>query len=244
MTVFTYGQLEQLWLQAGGAPSEEAIMAAIAEAESSGNSNATGGVGEEGLWQIYPKAWPGWATYDPLGNAKAAVHVLAVQGHTAWSTFNSGEYKKFLQSGVPAASVPPTGLVNNGVSTTGINVPLPPPFNNIPGIQGGSTGSIFDPNTLIQDFGQAILKSFGISSMKDLFQRLGLILLGAVIMFIGISMLTRGAENKIMQSSPGSQASTQSLSPAERESSSGAGVSGASTGGTVGEALEAAAVAL
>lgn len=109
MTVYSYSQLEQLWLQAAAGTQYDtqswaALMAAIAEAESSGNSNATGGVGEKGLWQINPAAWGSLATYDPQGNAKAAVYVLEHQGLGAWSTYNQGLYKKYLQGSVPPAS--------------------------------------------------------------------------------------------------------------------------------------------
>lgn len=95
---YSYAQLEGLWINAGGTPAMAPIMAAIAEAESRGNPNATGGVGEKGLWQINPNAWGSLATYDPAGNAAAAVHVLAVQGLTAWSTYTSGAYRAFLSN--------------------------------------------------------------------------------------------------------------------------------------------------
>lgn len=249
MTVFSYSQLEQLWLNAGGSPSLEATMAAIAEAESSGNSTATGKDSEEGLWQIDPHYWPAqYVTYDPLGNAKGAVHVESVQGLGAWSTYNSGAYKQFLSGAAPSGS----GSVPTS-STTGINIPLPPPFNNIPGISGGSTPSLLDPNTWLKDIGQTILMSLGLPTFKDLFQRLGLILLGAIIMFIGIQMLTKNIESKITQPSSGNPStpsapeettSTQALTPAEREASATTGVGATGTGALSSEALEAAAVAL
>jgi len=97
-TRYTYSQLEGLWIQAGGSKTQAPVMAAIAEAESGGNPNATGGVGEKGLWQINPHTWGSLATYDPLGNARAAVTVRNSQGLSAWSTYNSGAYKAFLNS--------------------------------------------------------------------------------------------------------------------------------------------------
>lgn len=112
---YSFRQLEGLWEQAGGNHAIAPVMAAIALAESGGNPNATGGVGEKGLWQINPHAWGSLATYDPLGNAKAAVHVLSVQGLTAWSTYNSGAYKHFVQSGSP---LPPTGTGQAPGTTT------------------------------------------------------------------------------------------------------------------------------
>src|SRR5271165_3693949 len=90
-------------------------MAAIALAESGGDPNVTGKAGEKGLWQIYPKVWGSLATYDPLGNAKAAVHVLSVQGLSAWTTYTSGAYKHFLGSAAPQNA--PTGTGQGSGST-------------------------------------------------------------------------------------------------------------------------------
>jgi LysM repeat protein len=85
--------LENLWEQAGG-PATQAVMAAsIAMAESSGRQFATGPAGERGYWQIHPDHGS-LSTYDPLGNARAAV---AISGHgrnwTPWTTFTSGAYR-------------------------------------------------------------------------------------------------------------------------------------------------------
>lgn len=109
MANYTYAQLQGLWIQAGGAPAKAPIMAAIAEAESSGNPNAVGPVGEHGLWQIYGKAWPGMDTFDPLGNARSAVTVEQKQGLTAWSTYSNGAYKAYLSGGTPSMAGLPNG---------------------------------------------------------------------------------------------------------------------------------------
>lgn len=117
MTTYTYAQLEGLWNQAGGDPSKAAIMAAIAMAESSGNSQATNhnsnGTTDEGLWQINT-VWPQYQTFDPLGNAKGAVAIEQQQGLDAWSTYNSGAYKQFLNG----STTPDT---NTGASGGGSN---------------------------------------------------------------------------------------------------------------------------
>jgi hypothetical protein len=119
MATYSYSQLEGLWIQAGGSAAMAPLMAAIAEAESSGNSGATGPFGEKGLWQINPSAWGSLATYDPLGNAKAAVHVLSVQGLGAWTTYTNGAYKSHLQGSVPPSSGPPSGGGGGGGSGGG-----------------------------------------------------------------------------------------------------------------------------
>jgi LysM repeat protein len=85
-------QLEELWQAAGGASAEAFTAAEIAMAESGGNQYATGAVGERGYWQINPNHGA-LSTYDPLGNAKAAV-IISSDGTnwTPWTTYNSGAY--------------------------------------------------------------------------------------------------------------------------------------------------------
>jgi len=84
--------LEDLWEQAGGSAGQAVTAASIAEAESGGQQFATGTVGERGYWQINPNHGS-LSTYDPLGNAKAAV-VISGDGTnwTPWTTFTSGAY--------------------------------------------------------------------------------------------------------------------------------------------------------
>ena len=84
--------LEELWEDAGGSHAEAFIAAEIAMAESSGNQYATGTVGERGYWQINPDHGS-LSTYDPLGNAKAAV-IISDDGTnwTPWTTYDTGAY--------------------------------------------------------------------------------------------------------------------------------------------------------
>jgi LysM repeat protein len=84
--------LEELWEQGGGSQAEAFMAAEIAMAESSGQQFATGAAGERGYWQINPDHGP-LSTYDPLGNAKAAV-IISDDGTnwTPWTTFTSGAY--------------------------------------------------------------------------------------------------------------------------------------------------------
>jgi LysM repeat protein len=85
--------LEELWEEAGGSHAEAFMAAEIAMAESSGRQFATGPVGERGYWQIHP-IHGALSTYDPLGNAKAAV-IISGNGRnwTPWTTFTSGAYR-------------------------------------------------------------------------------------------------------------------------------------------------------
>ncbi len=88
--------LEQLWEQEGGSPGEAALAASVAMAESGGDPNATdnnsNGTTDRGYWQIN-SIWGGLSTYDPAGNARAAIQIS--HDGTDWSpwvTFNSGAY--------------------------------------------------------------------------------------------------------------------------------------------------------
>jgi hypothetical protein len=86
-------------------------MAAIAMAESGGNPRAHNLVPPDnsyGPWQInmYGKLGPARRKafgissneqlYDPAINARAAAKILASQGPSAWSTYTSGAYKKYM----------------------------------------------------------------------------------------------------------------------------------------------------
>ena len=85
--------LEELWEHAGGSDAQAFMAAEIAMAESSGQQFATGTAGERGYWQINPDHGS-LSTYDPLGNAKAAV-IISDDGTnwTPWTTFTSGAYQ-------------------------------------------------------------------------------------------------------------------------------------------------------
>jgi LysM repeat protein len=85
--------LEELWEEAGGSHAEAFMAAEIAMAESSGRQFATGPFGERGYWQINTNHGS-LSTYDPLGNAKAAV-IISDNGTNwhPWTTFLTGAYR-------------------------------------------------------------------------------------------------------------------------------------------------------
>ena len=84
--------LEALWEQAGGSPARAVTAASVAMAESSGAQYATGSAGERGYWQIHPDHGS-LSTYDPYGNARAAVIVSADGTNwSPWTTYTSGAY--------------------------------------------------------------------------------------------------------------------------------------------------------
>lgn len=86
--------LEQLWEQAGGSPSEALMAAEIAMAESGGNQDAVSPTDDLGYWQINVAAHGSMATFDPLGNARAAVSISSDgTDWSPWTTFQTGAYQ-------------------------------------------------------------------------------------------------------------------------------------------------------
>lgn len=97
---FSRSQLASLWQSAGGDPSLRDTMAAIALAESGGRPRAvhrdSDGSVDRGLWQINSVHGYGAASFDPVANAREAVAIEHSQGLTAWSTYTSGAYRRFM----------------------------------------------------------------------------------------------------------------------------------------------------
>jgi LysM repeat protein len=85
--------LEELWKDAGGSSGEATMAASIAMAESGGNEYALSPTNDYGYWQINGSWGPALATYNALGNAKAAVHISADGSNwSPWTTYTSGAY--------------------------------------------------------------------------------------------------------------------------------------------------------
>lgn len=126
MAVLSHADLEALWVLAGGSQATADVAAAVAQAESGGNPSAilntayprlpgyrppSSGAQPEysvGLWQVNELAHPQYATpflLVPRSNAVAAVAISnGGASFTAWSTYKSGAYKRFLtSSGTPTA---------------------------------------------------------------------------------------------------------------------------------------------
>jgi len=92
--------LEGLWTGAGGPGAGTAhVASAIAEAESGGNPRAFNPSGASGLWQILGQVVAG-NIFDPHVNALNAVSKYrSAGGFSPWVTFETGAYKKFMDSG-------------------------------------------------------------------------------------------------------------------------------------------------
>jgi hypothetical protein len=121
VATFDHLGLEGLWITAGGFAGDSDVAAAIAQAESGGDStrinnsaypNLPGyhkpGPGAQpeysvGLWQINLLAHPQYTAAQmllPLSNAHAAVAISSDGTNFGpWSTYTSGAYEQYLQAG-------------------------------------------------------------------------------------------------------------------------------------------------
>ena len=154
MTNYSYAQLETLWINAGGPKTLAPLAAAIAEAESGGNSDALnpndngGRQSSFGLWQIstgtHSPPSPSWA--NPAVNAQLAVGKWkgAGQSFSPWGTYSSGAYRAFLSSrttpdpNVPGSATQLTAqALASGQSDCLISIPNPVP-SFVPFIGGGA----------------------------------------------------------------------------------------------------------
>jgi hypothetical protein len=140
---YTFSELRQIWLDAGGAPDQADTAAAIASAESGGCRYAlagpvdvrpvklcryhqTDGENSHGLWQINIAAganpsYAGVDLFDPDANARVA-RDLSSNGLNwrPWSTFEDGAYLAFL----PGGSRPALGHSGGQAATAGTPVGL------------------------------------------------------------------------------------------------------------------------
>lgn len=82
--IYSYSQLEALWVSVGGNPAYEATAACIAEHESGGNPRAVSPTDDWGLWQIHGA---GSIAFDPVWNAKTAVSMSS--NGTNWSPWTT-----------------------------------------------------------------------------------------------------------------------------------------------------------
>jgi len=85
--------LEALWEAAGGSHAKAFMAAEIAMAESGGRQYALSPTNDYGYWQINGSHGPAMATFDPIGNAKAAI-AISRDGTDwyPWTTYTSGAY--------------------------------------------------------------------------------------------------------------------------------------------------------
>lgn len=155
---YTFQQLKDLWIQAGGSPTYADMAASVALAESGGRADAVNasnndGSIDRGLWQIN-SIHGDQSVLDPIANARAAVAIS--KGGTTWrpwcTAWSDGACGgTFLGAGAPVLKYLPGGqLTNSGTTPTGANAnqyltapanPLADLFGKLFGILGVSTPS-------------------------------------------------------------------------------------------------------
>jgi len=126
VTTYTYAQLEQLWINNGGAKNLAPVAAAIAEAESGGNAAATNPTDNNGtqtswgLWQVSngTHAQPVPNILDPNVNAAQAVAKYnGANGWSPWGTYDSGAYRQYLNGATsPDPNVPSGATLDASVT--------------------------------------------------------------------------------------------------------------------------------
>ena len=86
--------LEALWEAAGGSHGEAFIAAEIAMAESGGRQYALSPTNDYGYWQINGSHGPAEATFNPTGNARAAIAISSNGTNWyPWTTYVTGAYR-------------------------------------------------------------------------------------------------------------------------------------------------------
>jgi hypothetical protein len=183
---YSFRQLEELWIGAGGSRVEAAYAAAIALAESKGNPNAEGhntnGTVDRGLWQIN-SVHGKLSTTDVAANAKAAVQIAKESGFGPWVTYKTGAYKAYLT---------PKNLLSGVKQNEAIEPLAGPAGTEEPkGVEAVEKGE--------EKAGKAVAKAFKFS-WGDLFQfavKLVLVLAGAVLVVYGIMVAVRPRESAL-----------------------------------------------
>lgn len=189
------------------------VVAAQADAESHFNSSAVSPTGAEGWLQFEPQTYNAYAPQSgvPLNSEfnvadETKVYItymnslLKQEGGSvfrALEAYNAGPgnlsagagyASGILQAAGQSQSLTSKGGGSSATLTSfpgGILDPL-----NIPGeINNALGGAIGD---IGNSFIQSIFSALGIPSLKDLLQRLGLILLGVALVLIGLNILSKG----------------------------------------------------
>lgn len=176
---YSYAQLEQLWINAGGPKAIAPLMAAIALAESGGYEkrisapNSDGSI-DRGLWQIN-SVHGAASTTEAKSNAASAVKIYNSQGLRAWTTYTNGAYKQYMKGSVAPDPNLPSGSTTAGGGTTQ---------------QAGLTG----------DLGAAIGQGFAAAFMAILQPVISIaiwgteIMLGGALMVVGLLIFLANTE--------------------------------------------------
>lgn len=243
------------------------LVQAQAYDESSYKTNATSSAGAEGFWQFMP------STYNAIAPAagvpentetniadETKVYVaymnqlLQQEGGSvfrALEAYNAGpanlsagsDYATKIMS---QAKVSQSATANGGTQSATLD-------SSIFGKLGSIFGDVTNPagaaeNAVESQFGDmfaAIFSGLGITSFKDLLQRLALILFGVVLIIVGIVMFTRGGGSPVSVNSTENADETTGKTTSSRTVNSPVGRSTRTRTSSLGagKAIEAAASA-
>lgn len=228
------------------------VLAAQASAESGFQAGVTSSAGAEGWLQFLPSTYNAYAKqagvkqgteFDPASEAKVYVaymnSLLKQFGgnlRNALAAYNAGPGN--LQAGYGYADsilrAANTGNITVDSSTQASTAGL-----SIPGLGGISVSGVV--NGIMNTF----LKAIGLGSMKDLFERLGLIILGFVLVIVGIHLLSGGGSSQPINITTSSEESATGTKTSRKvKTPVGTHQTTRTAGkGIAGEAVEAAALA-
>lgn len=201
---YTYSQLQDLWKSVGGSAVAAPFAAAVALAESGGNSGSinhnSNGTVDRGLWQIN-SIHGGLSTVDPKANARAAVQISNNGTNwrpwcVAWSNGRCGG--TFLGAGSPVFQ-----YFTGSVGGVGMSTPNSGPTDSSVSAQNvGNPLSAFDPRTWATAFLRPIFTSVWFGALAWV---------GAMMMIAGVLLLVsesrtadlvRGLGGKALKSNP------------------------------------------
>lgn len=194
MTILTQGQIQALAVTAG--LPDPSLMAAIAMAESSGDTAVVNSIGCVGLWQInqpvHVKDHPNWTVAylkNPLNNALAAKTTLAAQGLGAWEAYTNGAYLKYYNKQAAASPDAPQGI---GSDITGIYGKAADSVGNLLGDAANATGlgGISDAASGAVSAAETVTNYLGalgqwISKASN-WVRVGYVIGGAILVAVGL----------------------------------------------------------
>jgi hypothetical protein len=194
VTTYSYAQLMGLWIQNGGSRATAAIAAAIAEAESSGNSAATSsnpdGGENVGLWQLDTNGKGSGYTAAQLSDPATNAHVAVVGSNdgrdwSAWETFVTGAYKRFLSGKTTPDTNVPGGAGTQPVTAQVTAYSPASCIWSFPGI----------PVPIIGNIGQFCIIS---KSQARAWIAVGFMIAGGLIALPGVSILVAAAGMRML----------------------------------------------
>jgi Transglycosylase SLT domain len=268
-------QWEQQAASGTGIPFTVTKQQAIAESGEGANIGPSS-AGAVGFWQFLPTTYNAYASQagvpqNTMSNAADETQVYIVYMNSllkqeggnifkALEAYNAGPGNLSAGAGYASGILSKAGVSQSatagaaGATTAGIHIP------------GTGVTIPTSPGDFIGLAAQGLLKALGIPSIKDLLQRLALILFGALMIYVGIRILSEGnkgggqrqqqgagnnkekeeSEETDTKAAKESTPSTEALSPSEGAPAVAGGTSAAASEGTgvdASEALEAVAIA-